>query len=303
MALRFGLLGTGYWAAQTQAAALATHEGVDFVGVWGRSPAPRAALAQRYGVTDFPDLDALLAVVDAVAVALPPDVQAEVAHRAAAAGKHLLLDKPLAFTVEAADRVVAEVERHNLSSVIFFTRLFNESIGSFLTQAAATGGWDGGAATHCAQIFGAGNPYGASVWRKEKGGLWDVGPHALSMLLPVLGPVAEVAAFDAPHATTHVLSRHICGAVSTMVLTLDSPPAAAHHETVFYGEAGRQVVPDTDRSSVEAFGGAIDQVLRGGPNPCDVHFGREVVAVLAAAELARGNGMTVPVRPRQWTAT
>jgi hypothetical protein len=33
MALRFGLLGTGYWAAETQGAALAVHPQAEFVGV------------------------------------------------------------------------------------------------------------------------------------------------------------------------------------------------------------------------------------------------------------------------------
>ena len=36
------------------------------------------------------------------------------------------------------------------------------------------------------------NPFN-TPWRREKGGLWDVGPHALSVLIPVLGDVTEVA--------------------------------------------------------------------------------------------------------------
>src|SRR6185295_18080660 len=94
MALKFGLLGTGYWAAETQAAALAAHPDAEFVGVWGRDPAKAQALADRYGVRAYGGVDALIADVDAVAVALPPDVQGELAARAAEAGRHLLLDKP-----------------------------------------------------------------------------------------------------------------------------------------------------------------------------------------------------------------
>mgnify|MGYP001948023311 CR=1 FL=1 len=39
MGLRFGLLGTGYWAAETHAAALRAHPGATLAGVWGRDPA------------------------------------------------------------------------------------------------------------------------------------------------------------------------------------------------------------------------------------------------------------------------
>ena len=42
--------------------------------------------------------------------------------------------------------------------------------------------------------FEPGNPFGESPWRKAKGALWDIGPHALSVLLPVLGPAESVAA-------------------------------------------------------------------------------------------------------------
>ncbi|WP_410095188.1 Gfo/Idh/MocA family oxidoreductase [Streptomyces sp. wa22] len=49
-------------------------------------------------------LDALLAASDAVAFAVPPDVQAPLAVRAAEAGCHLLLDKPVATTVRGRTR-------------------------------------------------------------------------------------------------------------------------------------------------------------------------------------------------------
>ena len=73
------------WAAETHAAALAAHPDAEFVGVWGRDPAKVDALAGRYGVGAYHDVDALFADVDAVAAALPPDVQADLAVRAATA--------------------------------------------------------------------------------------------------------------------------------------------------------------------------------------------------------------------------
>src|SRR3954447_10295921 len=105
--MRFGVLGTGHWATVTQAAALSTHPSAPLAGVWGRSPDRAADLASRYGVPAYADVDALLAYVDAVAISLPPDIQAPLAVRAAKAGKHLLLDKPVALDPSAADEVVA----------------------------------------------------------------------------------------------------------------------------------------------------------------------------------------------------
>lgn len=298
--MRFGLLGTGYWAAETQAAALAVHPAAQLVGVWGRNPAKAGALAERYGARAYVDVDDLLSDVDAVAVALPPDIQAPLAARAAEAGRHLLLDKPLAFTVADADRIVAAVERHRLASLVFFTNRFHRNIDVFLSEVATDGPWDGARATMFASIFQPDNPYGESPWRREWGGLWDIGPHALSLILPVLGPVVRVAAMDGPHDAVHVLLHHAGGATSMLALTLDAPLTATAFEFVFFGTPGIVTVPSGDGTAVEAFAAAVTQLLAdaaagGAGHACDVRFGREVVAVLAAADEARRTGRTVPV--------
>jgi len=116
--LSFGLVGTGYWADVTHAAGIAAHPQAELVGVWGRDPAKAAALAAKHGVRAFDDLDELIAAVDAVAFSVPPDVQAELALPAAEAGRALLLEKPLALSVEAAERLVEAVRA---PTVVFFT--------------------------------------------------------------------------------------------------------------------------------------------------------------------------------------
>ncbi|GAB3728121.1 Gfo/Idh/MocA family protein [Nocardiopsis nanhaiensis] len=298
MGLRFGLLGTGFWAAETQGPALAAHPGATLAGVWGRDPAKAAALAEKLGTRPYEDADALIADVDAVAVALPPDVQGDLALRAAKAGRHLLLDKPVALSTEVADAVVAEAEARGLASVVFFTNRFSDGVNEFLRAAATEGGWHGVRATLFASIFQPGNPFGASPWRREKGGLWDVGPHVLSMVLPVLGPVEEVTAIAGPRDSVHMLTRHP-KAVGSYSVTLDAAPESGDFSVDLYGESGWRSVPGGDRSPVEAFGAAIDrlvsQVERGPGDPCDVRFGRDVVAVLAAAEASVRSGRTVHV--------
>ena len=295
--MRFGLFGTGPWASLTQAPALAAHPEVEFVGVCGRDAGKAAALAKRYEVEPYTDVDKLIADVDAVAVDLPPDVQAEVARRAAGAGRHLLLDKPIALTTSGAESIVAEVTLRGVASVVFFTSRFIPAIESALAGAAALGGWHGARITHLSAIFEPGNPFGASPWRREHGGLWDVGPHALSLVLPVLGPVQEVSAMSAPRSTTYVLLKHAGGAVSTLALSVDAAAASVRNEAYFYGEPETQVVPPLTDSVVDAFGRAVDQLIeaaRGGMQPaCDARFGYEVVSVLAAAEASALGGRTI----------
>src|SRR4051794_20527221 len=119
--MRFGLVGTGPWAGIAHGPGLVAAEDVELVGVWGRSAAKTQQLAERLGVPAYDDLDALYDEVEAVAFAVPPEVQGELALRAAQRGKHLLLDKPVADTVEAAHRLVDAVEQVGVASVVFFT--------------------------------------------------------------------------------------------------------------------------------------------------------------------------------------
>jgi predicted dehydrogenase len=122
-----------------------------------------------------------------------------------------------------------------------------------------------------------------SHWRREHGGLWDVGPHALSLLLPLLGPVESVAAVRGPHRTTTVLLGHAGGAASTMTLSLRAPERATAWDVTLYGEDGWVSAPRVG-DAAEAYGRAVAELAPG--HPCDVHFARDVGAVLARAAAA-----------------
>jgi predicted dehydrogenase len=289
MALRFGLLGTGHWARETHAAALAVHDEAAFVGVWGRNPGKAAALAQPYGVRAFTDLDEMLGAVDAVAIAVPPDVQADLAVRVATAGRHLLLEKPIALSLEGARRVVEAAEASKVASLVFFTVRFHPEVAAWIEKLRDAGDWHGAHATWFGSIFQPGSPYAESAWRRSRGALWDVGPHALSLALPVLGPVERVTAGTGLGDTVHLVLSHRGGASSTLSLSLTVPPAAVRTEAAVYGPLGASVMPRGDTTSVEAFGEAIRQLAAAAAagattHPCDARFGAEVVAVLAAAE-------------------
>lgn len=289
--LRFGLLGAGHWAAQTAAVALVHHPVASFTGVWGRDRAKTASLADRLGVTAFATPDALFTAVDAVALALPPDVQVEFAARAAAAGKHLLLDKPLALSVGAAEQLVAAIERHRVAALVFFTHRFDPQIRVRLDQLSRTGPWTDARFTWLASIFGPGSRYAGSGWRRAKGGLWDLGPHTLALALPVLGPVRYATGLTGADGTSHVLLRHQTGAVSTHLLGLDACPAAATKEFAFFGQAGVAVLPEPADGPVRAYRTAVAELVEAVvtgrlTHPCDARFGRDIVSILAAVERA-----------------
>ncbi|MFL4902221.1 Gfo/Idh/MocA family protein [Streptomyces sp. MMS24-I2-30] len=287
--MRIGLLGTGPWAQMVHAPALSGHDEVEFTGVWGRRADAAAELAGQHGTRAYDDVDALLADSDAVAVALPPDVQAPLAVRAARAGCHLLLDKPLATTVADGAAVVAAARESEVASVVFFTSRFQPEIDAWITEQADKGGWFTARAQWLGSVFRTDSPFAASPWRKEKGALWDVGPHALSVLLPVLGDVRKVtAAAHGPGDTAHVVLDHLGGASSTLTLSLTAPTAAAGTTVELRGEAGATELPSSADGGLPAFGRAIDALHEaartGRPHPCDAAFALRATEILSSAE-------------------
>ncbi|MEU2774581.1 Gfo/Idh/MocA family oxidoreductase [Streptomyces sp. NPDC007162] len=291
--MRIGLLGTGPWARAAYAPALAGHGSLDFAGVWGRRPQAAAELAREYGVRAYDDVDALFADVDAVAVALPPAVQAELAVRAARAGCHLLLDKPLAIRVAEARAVVEAAEQARVASVVFFTTRFQQEPERWIGEQAAESGWFTARAQWLGSLFTGESPFADSPWRKEKGALWDVGPHALSVLLPVLGDVRRVAAaVHGPADTVHLVLDHATGASSTVTLSLTAPTAAAGADVELRGETGVTLLPRSAEGAVPALTRAVDALLSaartGRAHPCDAVFGLRVTEILAEAETVLG---------------
>ncbi|MBW5481015.1 Gfo/Idh/MocA family protein [Streptomyces bambusae] len=287
---RVGLLGTGPWAHRTHAPALAAHAGSDFAGVWGRRPEAAAELARTYGVKVYEDPDALFADCDVAAFALPPDVQAPLAVRAAAAGCHLLLDKPVATTVADARAVADAAERAGVASVVFLTLRFAEPTAGWVEEQAGRGGWFTAAAHWLGAVFppdGAPSAYAESPWRRAKGGLWDVGPHALSVLIPVLGDVVGVTAARGPSDVVQLALRHSSGAASTAVLSLGAPRAAAGVGLELRGAEGVFGLPGW--SDVPgAYGRAVDALLESArtrkPDPRGAAFGLRLTEILAEAE-------------------
>jgi predicted dehydrogenase len=286
--MRFGLVGTGYWARIAHAPALSSTAGVEFTAVWGRNPQAAADLAAEYRAIPYHDVSAFLAGVDAVSFAVPPDVQAPIATQAAREGKHLLLEKPIALTEAAADGLVESVEQAGVASIVFFTHRFEPGVRAWLAEAETRGAWAGGASAWLGTALRESSPFN-TPWRRDRGGLWDLGPHVISLLWTSLGPVTSVTADAGLADVTHLVLHHRGGATSTATLTLSAAEAAAGFETYVWGKSGRLPMPGGDVDPVAALHTALGELVanaRAGQteHPCDVRFGRDVGRVLAEAQ-------------------
>ena len=107
MSTGVALIGTGRWGAQLAAAA--TRAGLRVVTCFARDEAARRAFAARFGCDAAPSLLAAIEHpdVDGVLLVTPNDVHAEQAIAAAERGRHVFVEKPIADTVEAAERMRA----------------------------------------------------------------------------------------------------------------------------------------------------------------------------------------------------
>src|SRR5215472_15126825 len=105
--MKIALLGTGF--GQAHAAVYAQRPDVDQVVVFGRTPGKLAAISGQFGFATTTGLDALIAdpSVDLVDICLPTALHAGVAVRAMQAGQDVLIELPLAATLDDAHRIIA----------------------------------------------------------------------------------------------------------------------------------------------------------------------------------------------------
>jgi predicted dehydrogenase len=185
------------------------------------------------------------------------------------------------------------VEASGVATVVFFTLRFFGEVRAWLADQNARGGWagrgwSGGHGEWLGSIADPGSPFD-TPWRRVKGGVWDVGPHVLSLLWAALGPVTGVRAAGGRADLTHLVLTHESGATSTATVTLTAPPAAAGTSLYVWGEAGRSIMPSTPWDAVECLRTALAELLANAASgeaehPCDVRLGRDINHVLSRAQ-------------------
>jgi predicted dehydrogenase/nucleoside-diphosphate-sugar epimerase len=111
---RVGLVGAGY-VSEFHIQALKRLRNVRIVGITDLDGARARAAAQRFGIAAHPSLKVMAAEgLDVVHVLTPPDSHVDVALEALSLGCHVLVEKPLATSIEDCQRLIAESQSRNL---------------------------------------------------------------------------------------------------------------------------------------------------------------------------------------------
>ena len=126
-ALRTGVWGVGAWG-EKHARVYHALPGSALSGVYDRDSDRAREVAARYGCAAFGSPDELLAACEAVSIAVPTVEHREAAERTAAAGRHALVEKPMAVTVEEADAMVAAARRAGVALQVGQVERFNPAL-------------------------------------------------------------------------------------------------------------------------------------------------------------------------------
>jgi len=126
--LRAGVIGVGVMGSN-HARVFAELPGVEFVGVADPDRIQAHSVAQALGCAEFPDFAALLdAGVEAVSIAAPTHLHQEIALACIARGVHVLVEKPIASTIEEGRAIVAAARRAGLTLMVGHVERFNPAV-------------------------------------------------------------------------------------------------------------------------------------------------------------------------------
>jgi predicted dehydrogenase len=249
------MLGAGY-IAEYHLAGVSAAGGACVRVVAGRGIERAKALASRFGIAEASsDTAGALrrADVAAVIIATPDDTHEALATQAAAAGKAILLQKPMAGSVDAALRIVEAARRAGVDlQVSFMHRFFDEVVeAKRLLEAGVIG------RTLSARVRNAtpGPDWDAWFYRKERvphGVVDQLGVHGIDLMLHLLGGIRRVTA----RVRTALPKRKLADGTSVDVEVPDN--AVAIYETdggaMVTHEMSMTEVAGCDRFRVELYG-------------------------------------------------
>jgi predicted dehydrogenase len=255
--IRFGLAGTGGISNQHVEAMRATG-GARLVAVTSATPDRAKAAADKWGVDWSPTLDELLARddIDAIAVTTPSGFHARIALAAVRAGKHVIVEKPLALSVADADELIAAGRAANRLIAAVSQRRFEPAIQA--VKAAVDSGALGRIALIIAESlnYRPQSYYDSAEWRGTRaldgGVLMNQAIHEIDLVCWLGGPVASVAAHIATlghemesEDTATVSVRFAGGGLGEIVATTCATPGF-EQEVRIYGSAGHiRIVGET----------------------------------------------------------
>jgi predicted dehydrogenase len=199
--MRVGIIGLGMAVAPHMLAIrdLEAAGRLRLAGGFSPSAARRDAFAAKWGAPVLDSQEALIAASDLVLVLTPPGAHLPVAEACAAAGRHMLVEKPLELSPDRAEAVVEVAARAGVTLGVVFQHRFRPAalrlkraveegnLGTLLSCSASIRWWRD--AAYFAQA-------GRGMKARDGGGvLLTQAIHTLDLLLHLSGPVAQVGAF------------------------------------------------------------------------------------------------------------
>jgi predicted dehydrogenase len=125
--VRVGVWGVGTWG-EKHVRVLRELPEAELIGVHDRDPARASEVAARYGTRAFASAADLLAATDAVTVATPTVAHREAVVRAVGAGRHVMVEKPMAATLEEAEAMRAAAARAGVKLQVGHVERFNPAL-------------------------------------------------------------------------------------------------------------------------------------------------------------------------------
>ena len=244
--LRVAVVGTGEWWGREHARVFSQRPDVTLCAIVGRSSEKTMLRAAEFDTKPYVDLDEMLATEtpDLVSLCLPNESHFDTTLRVIQAGFPLLVEKPLVFNLDEADRLLQEAEDRHLFFAINFNHRYARPVQ--MAHEAITSG-NLGAISFATWRFG--GEIGTST--DPYANLVETQCHGFDMLEHLCGPIASVSAhFTNPvgngYTTMAVALTFTSGAVGSLVGSYDS--SYAYPETHYLevnGSSGRVQVVDT----------------------------------------------------------
>jgi UDP-N-acetyl-2-amino-2-deoxyglucuronate dehydrogenase len=260
--VRTALIGCGK-VGQIHAAALASLPESQFVAVCDRDPKRAADFAQRYGVQAFTDVTTMIrdAGAQAAIICTPHPQHAEPVIRAAEAGVHSLVEKPLAASLDDCDAMLAASAKAKTILAVISQRRLYEPVRRM--KSAIDSGKIGRPVLGVFTMYSWRDPsyYQSDPWRgkwsTEGGGvLVNQSPHQLDLLQWFMGEIDEIGGYWANlnHPTVEVddtavaMIRFKNGGLGSIVTSLAQKPGI-YTRVHIHGANGASVGVETDRGA------------------------------------------------------
>ena len=198
--MRCAIIGLGMAVTPHAKSLIDLRDRVEVAGAYSPTAARRDTFAAKFGLPVTDDLDGIVAdpSIDYAVLLTPPNARAELVGRLAAAGKHILMEKPVERTTQAAEAIVAMAERAGVTLGIVLQHRFRV-VAERLADRLSSGELGALAAASVTVPWWREQSYydepGRGTYARDGGGvLISQAIHTLDLALSLTGPVAEVVA-------------------------------------------------------------------------------------------------------------